>query len=569
MRSMSRVLGLTAGAAFFAFSLAPVGLADGDKAGGPQTVTRRLSQDQYRQVITDLFGPTIKVGGRFEPDIRRDSLIAVGDSQVSVTASGLEEYDKIARSIASQVVSEAHRDTLIPCRPAKVNAPDDACAKQFLSESGRMLYRRPLTDDELASRVKVANESAVGLKDFYSGLGISLATMLVSPKFLFREEVAEPDPNHAGQYQMDCWSKASQLSFFLWNAAPDPALLDAAAKGELETQDGLAKQVDRMLASPRLQSGVRALFSDMLGFDEFQTLAKDTMIFPKFNPAVAKDAQEQTLRTITNVLLTEKGDYRDIFTTRKTFLTPQLASVYAVPLVQSDGSWKPYEYPEGDPRAGIVSEVAFVALHSHPGRSSPTLRGKAIREVLLCQKVPSPPANVNFTLVQDTKNPQYKTARARLGAHATEATCAGCHKIMDPVGLALEGFDSGGSIRTSENGVSIDTSGVLDGMKFTDAAGLAKAVHDDPAAPACIVSRAYSYGAGRLPIHDEASVIQDLQKSFADSGYRFPALLKQIATSDAFYRVAPPEQLGSLDNPSTKLATGPQSGDAARQENAQ
>jgi hypothetical protein len=555
------LFGLAAGCAVLGLLCATPSLADGDKSGG-QTVTRRLSQDQYRQVIADLFGPTIKVGGRFEPDIRRDSLIAVGSSEVSVTASGLEEYDKIARNVAAQVVSEAHRATLIPCRPAKANAPDDACASQFLGEAGRMLYRRPLTADELASRVRVANESAVGLKDFYNGLGISLATMLVSPKFLFREEVAEPDPDHAGQFRMDSWSKASQLSFFLWNAAPDPMLLDAAAKGELETQSGLAKQVDRMLASPRLQAGVRALFSDMLGFDEFQTLAKDTMIFPKFNPAVARDAREQTLRTITNVLLTEKGDYRDIFTTRKTFLTQQLASVYAVPLVAPDGGWAPYEYAEGDPRAGIVSEVAFVALHSHPGRSSPTLRGKAVREVLLCQKVPSPPANVNFTLVQDTKNPQYKTARARLGAHATEATCAGCHKIMDPIGLGLEGFDSGGSVRTSENGVLIDTAGELDGMKFKDAAGLAQAVHDDPAAPACIVSRAYAYGAGRLAGRDEADLIKSLQKNFQDSGYRFPALLRDIATSDEFYRVAPPDQLGDASMSPTKLA-GRSSADTA------
>jgi hypothetical protein len=526
--------------------------ADENKSAGPDAVTRRLSQEQYRQVVSDLFGPSIKVGGRFEPDIRRDGLLAMGASQVSVTASGLEEYDKIARNVAAQVVSEAHRDTLIPCKPANAKQPDDACASQFLSETGRMLYRRPLTQEELQSRVKVANEAAVGLKDFYSGLGIALSTMLVSPKFLFREEVAEPDPDHSGQYRMEAYSKAAQLSFFLWNAAPDPELLTAAEKGDLSTESGLAKQVDRMIASPRLQGGVRAFFTDMLGFDEFETLAKDSMLFPKFNTKVAKDAQEQTMRTITNTLLVEKGDYRDIFTTRKTYLTPLLASVYEVPLVAPVGNWAPYVFPEGDPRAGIVSQVAFVALHSHPGRSSPTLRGKAVREVLLCQKVPTPPANVNFTLVQDTKNPQYKTARVRLRAHATDATCAGCHKIMDPIGLGLEAFDSGGSLRSSENGETIDSSGELDGMKFTDAAGLAKAVHDDPAAPACVVTRAASYGLGRLPAKDETEWVKSLQASFKEDGYRFPALLRRIATSPEFYRVSPP-QMGTLDAPS-KLA---------------
>jgi hypothetical protein len=428
-----------------------------------------------------------------------------------------------------------------------------------------MLYRRPLTPDELQSRVKVANDAATGLKDFYTGLGISLSTMLDSPKFLFRQEVAEADPDHPGQYRMDAYSKASQLSFFLWNAAPDPELLAAAERGDLNTDSGLAKQVDRMIASPRLQQGVRAFFTDMLGFDEFETLAKDAMLFPKFNSRVAKDAQEQTLRTVTNLLVVDKGDYRDIFTTRKTYLSPLLASVYGVPLVAPDGTWQPYEYPEGDARAGIVSQVAFVALHSHPGRSSPTLRGKAVREVLLCQKVPTPPANVNFTLVQDTKNPQYKTARARLHAHATEATCAGCHKIMDPIGLGLEAFDSGGSLRGSENGETIDTSGELDGIKFADAAGLSKAVHDDPAAPACVVSRAYSYGVGRLPAKGEGDYVKALQTDFQANGYRFPDLLKKIATSPEFYRVAPP-QMGALDTSASKLAQVGTTGTGPNQE---
>jgi hypothetical protein len=376
--------------------------------------------------------------------------------------------------------------------------------------------------------------------------------LLESPKFLFRAETAVADPDHPGQYRMDAYAKASQLSFFLWNAAPDPELLEAAANGSLDTEKGLAQQVDRMVASPRLQAGVRAFFTDMLGFDEFETLAKDSMIFPKFSSRVARDAQEQTLRTIVGLTVVDKGDYRDIFTTRKTVLTPLLASVYGVPLVAPDGGWAPFTFPDGDSRAGIVSQVSFVALHSHPGRSSPTLRGKAVREVLLCQKVPNPPANVNFTLVENTKNPQYKTARARLGAHATEATCAGCHKIMDPIGLGLEDFDSGGSFRTAENGVAIDTSGELDGMKFSDAGGLAKAIHDDKAAPACLVNRMYEYGVGRVPAKSEAEWMGGLQKDFQAANYRLPDLMRKIATSDAFYRVAAP-QLGALDTPS-KLA---------------
>ena len=143
--------------------------------------------------------------------------------------------------------------------------------------------------------------------------------------------------------------------------------------------------------------------------------------------------------------------------------------------------WQPYEFPPNDPRAGILSQVSFVALHSPPGRSSPTLRGKALREIMLCQRVPAPPGNVEFKIVQDTNNPEYKTARARLDVHRTNPVCAGCHKLIDPMGLALENFDGDGAYRTSENGAKIDASGALDGVTFTDAVGLGKAMHDNPA----------------------------------------------------------------------------------------
>ncbi len=174
------------------------------------------------------------------------------------------------------------------------------------------------------------------------------------------------------------------------------------------------------------------------------------------------------MRTIVDLVLTQHGDYRDLFTTRKTFLTPLLGSVYRVPVAQSTGTWERYEFAAGDPRAGIQSEASFVALHSHEGLSSPTLRGKALRELLLCEPIPAPPGNVNFAVAQDTHNPNFKTMRDRLTAHRTDPTCAGCHKLMDPIGLALESFDSDAGYRTSENGVLIDTSGELDGVEFSD-----------------------------------------------------------------------------------------------------
>ena len=528
-------------------------------ASGGSRVFRRLSPEQYRHIIANVFGSTVKVEGRFEPGMRANGLRALGSSRISVTATGLDQYDAIARSIAAQVVSERQRDTLLPCKPKASSEPDEACVTQFVTKVGRLLYRRPLTPEEVRTQVKVATAATVSLRSFYSGLATSLADMLVSPQFLFRDEIAEADPSHPGQYRLDAFSRASQLSFLFWDAAPDPLLLASAENGELNTQKGLSRQVERLLASPRLGDGIRAFFTDMLGFDEFDTLEKDTNIYPKFTPIVARDAKEQTLRTIVDLLLTRRGDYRDLFTTRETVLTPVLGAVYGVPVVTTTPNgapetWVPYEYPEGDPRGvGILTHVSYVALHSHPGRSSPTLRGKALREVLLCQKVPDPPGNVNFTVVQDTKNPQFKTARERVTAHRTDPTCAGCHKLIDPMGLAMENFDSSGAYRKIENGATIDASGELDGMKFTDAAGLGKAMHDHPATTSCLVNRLYSYALGRVPAKGETDFVKYLEKSFSAGGYRYPDLLRAIATSDAFYRVAPP-QASSNDFLPPKLA---------------
>lgn len=515
-------------------------------AGAP--VMRRLSPEQYVQTISNIFGRDIDLGGNFETEIREEGLLALGASRVSVTTTGIERYDAMARSIAAQVVDPAHRATLIPCKPASATAPDDACARQFLGDVGRLLYRRPMTEQELKTQVAMAAAATARLKNFYDGLGLSLAGMLGLPQFLFHWQRVEADPARPGEYRLDAYSKASQLSFLLWNSGPDSQLLAAAESGEIHSPEGLARQVDRLLSSPRLEGGVRAFFTDMLHMNDFSTLTKDAEIYPKFTTTVAQDAREQTLRTIVDHLVTRKGDYRALFTTRNTFLTPALGAIYQVPVrphPEKDSpnrGWQPYEFPEGDPRAGLLTQLSFVAMHSHPGRTSPTLRGRAVREIFMCQRVPDPPGNVNFEVVQDTDNAVHKTVRERLDAHAREPMCKGCHKIVDPIGLAMENFDSAGGFRATENGAPIDTKGEIDGVKFVDPITLGKAIHDSPAAAACIVTRIHSYAAGRKALPSESDWIKSLRATFAADGYRVPDLLRRIATDERLYRVTPPQQ---------------------------
>ena len=209
--------------------------------------------------------------------------------------------------------------------------------------------------------------------------------------------------------------------------------------------------------------------------------------------------------------------------------------------------WIAYTYPAGDPHAGILSQASFTTLWSPSGRTSPTVRGKALRQNILCEKVPPPPGNVSFKFVEDTSNPQFKTTRDRLTAHRTEPMCAGCHKLTDPIGLALENFDSAGEFRTSENGQPIDVSGEISGKQFVGPVGLGQTVHDDPATVSCVAQRAFAFETGYLPPKDDAQW-QQIEQKFAASHYDVLELLRQIALSDLSYRAPEPKVLSAANH---------------------
>ncbi len=497
---------------------------------------RRLTSAQYQNIVADIFGTRIAVVGQFDPLVRTDGLLAVSASNVMTTPSGFEQFESVARSIAAQIVGTTNRKVLVPCVPATADAFDAACTRGYFATVGRLLFRRALTNEELDGRVGIAQASAKSKGDYYAGVEAGLSSLLMSPSFLFINETMESDPQHPGKQRLDAYSKASRVSFLLWDTTPDDDLLASAERGDLNDERELARQVDRMIGSDRVKRGVTAFFADMLSFDKFADLEKDTTLYPAFSLAANDDARRQLMMTITDILVTQHGDYRDLFTTRRTYLSDSLARLYRVP-APVPGGWGVYEFPAGDQRIGIQTEVGFTSLFAHPGRSSPTLRGKAIRELLLCQRVPDPPGNVDFSLLSSHTD-ELRTARQRLTMHATNAACSGCHKIMDPIGLALENFDGAGQFRTSEDGAAIDTTGELDGVRYENPAQLAVALSKNPAIPSCVVNRLYAYSLGRSATPAErAYASKTLEPKFASSGYRFPELLRAIATDENSYVV--------------------------------
>jgi hypothetical protein len=514
-----------------AASVAPVA------ATGQVVAMRRLTEAQYRNAIADIFGPDITVAGRFEPIVRPvHELIAHGAREAAISPAGFEQFDAMARGIAGQVFSEKHRAQFAGCAPAGAAMADPACAGEVLGRLGRYLFRRPLTVAEQALYVKIAGDAATATGSFDKGLELALSAMLVSPSFLYVVETAEPDPARPGQLRLDDWARASRLSFMLWNTTPGEPLLKAAAEGRLTDPAGLRATAERMIASPRFEQGVRAFFADMLLFEKFDEIAKDPVIYPYFNQDVAQALPEQMLRMIVDHLVTQRRDYRSLFTTRSTFMNRPLAALYRVP-VASSGAWSPYSFAADDDRAGLLGQAGFLALYSHSGRSSPTLRGRAVRELLMCQPVPNPPGNVNFTAVQDTANVAMPTARIRLTAHNTDAVCAGCHKITDPIGLTLERFDGIGAVRSRENGAEIDASGMMDGVSFEGAAGLGKALAQSPDSSLCVASRALEYATSSSP-EAVSPLVEAVERDFATGGYDIRALFLRVATMPEAWAVA-------------------------------
>ena len=496
---------------------------------------RRLTQAEYRNSVADIFGSEIEVRGSFEPTIRIAGLQAASTSTLSVTPVGFESFTQMADSIATQVVSDKYRAKL-PCKPKDVKAPDDACTRQVLDHYGMMLFRRPLTGDELKNAANLSGKLAKSQNDFYAGLRYGLASLIQAPDFIFRKEVAVPAADKS--WALEPYSRATRLSYLLWNTTPDAELLASAKSGELNTAAGLDKQVTRLMTSPRLDVGMRAFFNDMLELDTFDTVSKDSILYPKWSSTIAASAKEETLRTAIGLALHDNGDMRELMTTRKTYINRALAADYKLAF-PFKGDWVAYEFPANEGRSGVLTQASMLAMFSHPGRSSPTKRGVALMDIFLCEPTPTPPANVDFSAVNDPTGPL--TVRQRLMAHASNSACASCHTHSDPIGLSLEGFDTIGGVRLEEKGKPIDVSATIQGKSFSGAVGLGKFLHDNPKYPACVARKMFAYSKGINSEDVTAASFKAGRTAFIDSGYRLRALIKGLVEAPDYFAADAPE----------------------------
>jgi hypothetical protein len=496
----------------------------------PGPTIRRLSVTQYTNSIHDVFGDSVVVPDRLEPDASVDGYISVGASFTTVSPRGVELYEAASFSITEQLFEIPEvANTIRSCEATDIL--DTACSTEILEAYGLRLWRRPLSSDETEVVIAIAEQAASTLGSFDSGIQYGLAFLLQSPNFLFRIELGETDPELPGSFRFSSFEMAARLSFFLWNTTPDDALLEAAAADDLTDTDRLAEQVDRLMASPRARAGFRNFVDEYLELYGLEDLKKDPLIFTHMDADAGPSAREETLLNFETLVFEEDGDYRDILLSDRTFVNRKLASMYDVAAPARDG-FAELRWGEDEPRQGLLTQASVLSLHAHAVSTSATLRGKFIREKLLCQELPPPPSDLNTALPDVTESAP--TLRDRVEQHMSDPSCAVCHEMMDPLGLGLENFDGLGRFRLRENGEMIDASGDLDGLEYDGPKGLAQVLSDSDDFRACFVAQIGRYANGRMEAGGESAGYEHLSKRFKRSRYRVQGLMREFMLSPAF-----------------------------------
>lgn len=485
---------------------------------------RRITATEYSQSIEAVLevAPT----GALPVDVEVLGFSRVGAGTTSINALGAEQYETLANEVARRAFSDSARARrLSGCTPT--GESDATCARTAITSLGARLFRRPLTEAEISLYATLATNAATHVASFDGGLALAVSAMLQSPRFLNQVEVGEAMPGSDSRRRYTSYEMAARLASFLWSSLPDSMLNEAAARGDLLTDDGLRTQVTRMLADPRARTAIVDILEEHLDLKNLELAVPNS----GETAGLASAMREEVRRVLEAVTFDEPSTrYRDLFTRDTTFVNGLLAAHYGLS-APTGTAFQSVTLPAN--RRGLLSLGAVLASHGHGGRTSPTLRGLFVRQRLLCGVVGSPPPGVGTELPMSSG----ATARERLALHVANESCAGCHLAMDPIGLSFEQFDSIAAFRTQENGANIDPSGDLDGAEFADAVSLGAAMASHPALDACLAKNLFRAATGRREAVSEESTFDFAMLPSGDLSIQ--DLISYVVLSQAFRTFQP------------------------------
>jgi len=408
---------------------------------------------------------------------------------------------------------------------------DATCQREILAAFGKRAWRRPLLDEELTQLLATVTLASQQGDTAEAGMRLALKRMLISPHFVFRVEV-DPAPTSLEPRPLNPWELASRLSYFLWSTMPDDALFAAAESGALVDPAELERQVRRMLADPKAIAltdnfAGQWLFTRVLGDSD-----PDYALFPAYDDELEAAFRAETRRYF-RAFLEEDIPMDQFLTADFTYANDKLAAFYGLPAVDSPTELVRVSLADA-PRRGFLGHGSFLRVTSNPKRTSPVKRGKWVLDNLLCTPPrPPPPGVEGFPDIDET---QPRSVRERFEAHVSNPVCASCHRVMDPIGFALDTYDAIGEYRTMDGTFPIDTTGELtDGKTFEGPIEMAERLAANPAVYRCMVEKLYTY-TGRSPFRIEASEhIEALTDRFiGERGYSLRELIVDIATHPSF-----------------------------------
>jgi hypothetical protein len=449
-----------------------------------------------------------------------------------ITPVGIPEVDKVTIEGPFNVTGPGDspsRRRLFTCRPTTASDELD-CAKTILSTTARRAYRRPLTESERDRLFGFYTRERDKGASFDVGIEAALAFMLVSPQFLFRIE-REPENVLPGTiYRISDLELASRLSFFIWSSIPDDQLLELAVKGTLKNPGVLEQQVKRMLADPRARALGSNFASQWLYLRNLKSQVPDPDVFPDFDDNLRQALQRETEMLFESIVLEDRSAL-DLLKADYTFVNERLARHYGIPNVYGNQFRRMTVRDEY--RKGLLGQGSVLTITSYPNRTSPVNRGKYVLTNILGTPPPPPPANVPPL---DEKPGKARSMRDRMEQHRANPACSGCHKLMDPIGLALENFDGIGRWRTTDNGAGINPAEVLsDGTRVDGPSALRQALVARPEQfVGTMTENLLTYALGRGTGYEDMPVIRAILKESARHDYRFSSLVLGIVKSVPF-----------------------------------
>ena len=494
-----------------------------------RTPLRRITRSQFNHTVRDLLAISGAPASAIAPDEHIGPFFS--NAIAPITDLVVQQYGEVAAKIAADAT--ARMGTIAPCDLAADTGT--TCATRFITEFGLKAYRRPLETVERDKYLALYSmERTVGTAQ--SAFALVVETMLQSPFFLYHVDIAGGAvPSHA-PIPLSPYQLASRLSYFLWDSMPDQALFAAAANQSIQDPAVLATQVERMLADPRAGDAIPAFHLQWLGIADMDSVEKDPLRFPQFNQTLVDAMRAETATFSDFVVRRGDGLMSTLLTAGFSFPSGPLFQLYGLtqPAGFQPGTQVPSKPAE---RAGILTQAAFLATHAHRDQTSPVHRGIFVRENILCQPLMPPPPNVNTTPPAVT---DATTTRARFAAHEADPFCAGCHTLIDPIGLVFENYDAIGAYRTQDGINAVDASGEIKGGTgalagpFVGAIELSRKLGASPEAANCLTNQWFRFALGRMESNDDACSMQAIRTGFAASGGNIRQLLTKLVQSDAF-----------------------------------